>query len=100
MVGVFESEAEDKNGEGHDGGGEPDDNEARFGLDVTRMPAQVEVADEVVQPVAQNCSDDGADYGGEVEEAWMRVRLGVGFSSFTRGKGGCRRVCTYPGCMV
>ena len=64
------------------------------------MPAQVEVADEVVQPVTQNCSDDGADYGGEVEEAWMRVRLSVGFSSFTRGKGGCRRVCTYPGCMV
>ena len=52
------------------------------------MPAQVEVADEVVQPVAQNCSDNSADYGGEVEEAWMRVRLNVGFSFSTRGRVG------------
>ena len=69
MVGVFESEAKDKNGDGHEGGGEPDDDETGFGLDVARVPAQVLVADEVVQPVAQDCPDGGADCGGEVEEA-------------------------------
>lgn len=34
VIGMFDSEAEEEDGDGHDGGGEPDDYEAGFGLDV------------------------------------------------------------------
>ena len=75
MVRVLDGEAEDEDGDGHDGGREPDDDEAGFGLDVARVSALVVVADEVVQPVAEDGADEGADYGGEVEEAWSGVGI-------------------------
>ena len=52
VVGVLEGEAEDEDRHGHDGGGEPDDDQARFGLDVAGVPFHVVVADEIMEPVA------------------------------------------------
>lgn len=70
MPGLLEGEAEDEDGDGHRWGGEPDDDEARFGLDVSVVAGDVEAADGVVEPVAEDGAENGADYGGEVEEAW------------------------------
>lgn len=42
---------------------------------MARVPALVVVADEVVQPVAEDGADEGADYGREVEEAWSGVGI-------------------------
>lgn len=52
VVGVSEGEAEHEDRYGHDGGGQPDDDEAGFGLDVAGVPAHVVVADGIVEPVA------------------------------------------------
>ena len=91
VVGVAEGEAEDEDRHGHDGGREPDDDQAGFGLDVAGVPAHVVAADEVVEPVAQYRADDGADDGGEVEEAWnQRLRrplLALRDSGESRGLG-------------
>ena len=69
MPSVLQGEAEDEDGDGHDGRGEPDDDEPRFGLDVAGVAAQVEIADKVVQPVAEHGAQDGAHDGGEVEHS-------------------------------
>ena len=74
---VLESEAEDQDGDGHHGGGEPDDDEAGFGLDVARVPAHVVVTDKIVEPVTENSADDGAGNGGEVEETWNRNKASL-----------------------
>ena len=76
MVRVLDGEAEDEDRDRHDGGREPDDDEAGFGLDMARVPAQVVIADEVVQPVAEDGADEGTDYGREVEEAWSGFGTG------------------------
>ena len=86
MVHVLDGEAKDEDGDRHDGGREPDDDEPGFGLDVARVPAQVVVADKVVQPVAEDGADEGADYGREVEEAWRAV--GIAASLGLEGKRG------------
>lgn len=70
MVGVLEGEPEDEDGDGHDRRRKPNDNEAGFGLDEPGMPARVVGADGVVEPVAQDGAEEGADNWGEVEEAW------------------------------
>ena len=73
MVGVLKGEAEDEDRDRHDRRRKPDDDEAGFGFDVTRVPALVVVADEVMQPVAEDCADGSADNRSEVEEAWRRL---------------------------
>ena len=86
MVRVLDGEAEDEDRDGHDGGREPDDDEAGFGLDVARVPALVVVADKIVQPVAEDGAGEGADYGREIEEAWRGI--GIAGSLGSRGKRG------------
>ena len=76
MVRVLDGKAEDEDRDRHDGGREPDDDESGFGLDVARVSAQVVIADEVVQPVAEDGANEGADYGREVEEAWTYLVWG------------------------
>lgn len=71
---MLEGEAEDEDRDGHDGGGEPDDDQAGFGLDVAGVSAHVVVADRIMEPVAYDRTNDGADYWGEVEESWRNVK--------------------------
>ena len=84
VVDALEGEAEDEHGDGHGGRGEPDDDEAGFGLDVARVAARVVVANGVVEPVAEDGADEGADDGGEVKEAWLAAGISLSvLSSFT-----------------
>lgn len=39
---------------------------------MARVSAHVVVADEIVEPVAYDCADDGADDGSKVKEPWRR----------------------------
>jgi hypothetical protein len=75
---VLEREAEQDQSCDHERRAEPDDSEARFGLEPARVPAHVPARKEVVQPVADGLAEDGSDDGGEVEEAWWGVLLVVG----------------------
>lgn len=99
MVSVLEREAEHQDRHRYDRQREPDDDQARFRVDVS-MSAHVVVADGVVDPVAEDRADDGADYGREEEEAW-RVGEGLFLLSFSlKGKCGVRERRTYRGCKV
>lgn len=66
---MVECEADNKDRDGHEGRGEPDDDEAGFGLDVAPVSAHVVGTDEVVEPVAQDGADDGTDDWREEEKA-------------------------------
>ena len=59
---VLDGEAvdEDEDRDGHDGRGEVDWKEARFGFDFAVVTAPVEVAYGVVEPVAYDSAKDGA----------------------------------------
>ena len=52
MIDVLEGEPEDEGGDGHNGRGEPDDNEAGFRLNMARVTARVVRTDGVVEPMA------------------------------------------------
>ena len=51
MVCILKGESDDEGGDGYGRCGEPDDDEAGFGLDAARVPTRVVGADGVVQPV-------------------------------------------------
>lgn len=66
---VLQCETEDEDGDGHEGGGEPYDQETGFGSYDASVAFHVEFSDEVVQPVADGGAEEGTDYRGEVEHA-------------------------------
>lgn len=66
---MLKCEAENEDGDSHGGRGEPDDDEAGFGLDVPSVPARVVAANGVVEPVSKDGTNEGTDDGGKVEEA-------------------------------
>ena len=102
MVDALEGEAEDEHGDRHGGRGEPDDDEAGFGLDVARVAARVVVSNGVVEPVAEDGADEGADDGGEVKKAWLAagISLSVLVHSWADGMVGGSRHTETIGCKA
>ena len=61
MIDTLEGETENESRDGYKGRGEPDYYQPGFGLDVARVATSVVGADRVVEPVAEDSADEGAD---------------------------------------